>query len=99
MSCARISAARCRQAASASGSSPWPGRESNLSEDTSGCAAAETTRAVVIADDTPQANEATAVQLRRLERKLGFDINMPALRVAGVQVSSKLLRLARVIQE
>jgi hypothetical protein len=60
---------------------------------------AETARAVVIADDTPQANDATSVQLRRLERKLGFDINMPALRAAGVQVSSKLLRLARVIHE
>ena len=60
---------------------------------------ADTARAVVIADDTSQANDATSVQLRRLERKLGFDINMPALRAAGVQVSSKLLRLARVIQE
>jgi len=60
---------------------------------------AGTARAVVIADDTTQQNDATAVQLRRLERKLGFDINMSALRGAGVQVSSKLLRLARVIQE
>lgn len=60
---------------------------------------ADAARAVVIADDTAQVSDATAVQLRRLESKLGFDINMPALRHAGVQVSSKLLRLAKVIQE
>ena len=54
---------------------------------------------VVIADESNFASELTAIQLRRKESKFALEISMAAIRHAGVQVSSKLLRMAKVTQE
>lgn len=54
---------------------------------------------VVIADATSLTSELTAIQLRRSESKFTLEINMVGLRQAGVVVSSKLLRLAKVVRE
>lgn len=57
------------------------------------------TGAIVIADETAQPSDGTSIQLRRLDSRIGFDVSLVALRQAGVQVSSKLLRLAKAIRE
>ena len=54
---------------------------------------------VVIADDSSFGHELTAIQLRRSESKFTLEVNPVALRLAGVQVSSKLLRLAKMVRE
>ena len=43
--------------------------------------------------------DAAAVVLQRIGNKIAFDVNLQAVRQARLQVSSKLLRLARVVHE
>jgi hypothetical protein len=55
--------------------------------------------AIVISDDVEAPNEFTAILLRRVGARIGFDINLQPLHESHVQLSSKLLRLARVVKE
>jgi hypothetical protein len=54
---------------------------------------------LVIADRAVVMDESTAIQLRWVDNKIAFDVNMAAVRRAGAQVSSKILRLAKVVRE
>jgi hypothetical protein len=54
---------------------------------------------LVFSDDTEAPADATAVVLQRAGNKIAFDVNLQAVRQAQLQVSSKLLRLARVVRE
>ncbi len=54
---------------------------------------------VWIADETEIAAVDVGIQLLRNGAKLAFEVNLIALRQAGVQVSSKLLRLARAVRQ
>lgn len=53
----------------------------------------------VIADLTMVMDEGTAIQLRAVDNKIAFDVNMIAVKRSGAQVSSRILRLAKVVRE
>jgi hypothetical protein len=55
--------------------------------------------AMVLSDDPDAPRDATAVVLERVGNKIAFDVNLQPLRQARLQLSSKLLRLARVVRE
>jgi hypothetical protein len=55
--------------------------------------------ALVISDDADASKEATAILLHRVDRKIAFDVNLQPTRQSGLQLSSKLLRLARAVKE
>jgi len=54
---------------------------------------------LVFSDHADATADATAVVLQRTGNKIAFDVNLQAVRRARLQVSSKLLRLARVVRE
>jgi YfiR/HmsC-like len=54
---------------------------------------------LVFSDDAEASSDSTAVVLQRIGNKIAFDVNLQAVRQARLQVSSKLLRLARVVRE
>jgi len=53
----------------------------------------------VISDDAEAPPRSTAVIMQRAGTRIALDVNLPAVRDARVQVSSKLLRLARTVKE
>jgi hypothetical protein len=53
----------------------------------------------VIADRSPAMDDATAIQLRWVDNKIAFEVNMAAVRRSGAQVSSRILRLAKAVHE
>jgi len=55
--------------------------------------------AIVISDDVEAPNETTAILLRRVGTRIALDVNLQPLHQSHVQLSSKLLRLARVVKE
>ena len=55
--------------------------------------------ALVMSDDPEAPPETTAILLRRVGTRIAFDVNLGPLRQAGIQISSKLLRLARTVRE
>ncbi|MDB5895461.1 MAG: YfiR family protein [Rhodoferax sp.] len=55
--------------------------------------------AFVIADRAAIAEESTAIQLRWVDNKIGFEVNMGSVKRSGAQVSSRILRLAKVVRE
>jgi YfiR/HmsC-like len=61
--------------------------------------ALRTSGVLVFSDDAQAPGDATAVVLERMGNKIAFDVNLQAVRQARLQVSSKLLRLARVVRE
>lgn len=54
---------------------------------------------LVFSDDVEVPADVAAVVLQRAGNKIAFDVNLQAVREARLQVSSKLLRLARVVRE
>lgn len=55
--------------------------------------------ALVISDDPDAPADSTAIVLSRVGQKIVIDVNLGPLRQAGLQLSSKLLRLARVVRQ
>jgi len=53
----------------------------------------------MISDDAEAPSRSTAVIMQRAGTRIALDVNLPAVRQARVQVSSKLLRLARTVKE
>ena len=53
----------------------------------------------MISDDAEAPPRSTAVIMQRAGARIALDVNLPAVRQARVQVSSKLLRLARTVNE
>jgi len=53
----------------------------------------------MISDDAEAPPHSTAVIMRRAGTRIALDVSLPAVRQARVQVSSKLLRLARTVKE
>jgi hypothetical protein len=54
---------------------------------------------LVISDDVVLPSPAAVVVLRRLGSRIAFDVNLQAARPARLQLSAKLLRLAKVVKE
>lgn len=54
---------------------------------------------LVISDDAVLPSPAAAVVLRAVGNRLGFDVNLHAAREARLQLSSKLVRLAKVVKQ
>jgi hypothetical protein len=54
---------------------------------------------LVICDDLPEPPLWAAIVLRRMGSRIGFDVNLEAVRQTRLQLSSKLLRLAREVKE
>ena len=54
---------------------------------------------LVISDDAALPSPAASVILRAVGNRLGFDINLHAAREARLQLSSKLVRLAKVVKQ
>jgi hypothetical protein len=52
-----------------------------------------------ISDDAEAPARNTAVIMQRVGTRIALDVNLPAVRQARVQLSSKLLRLARAVRE
>ncbi|WP_280151125.1 YfiR family protein [Piscinibacter sp. XHJ-5] len=55
--------------------------------------------ALVLSDDPDAPAESTAIVLRRVGTRITFEVNLQPLRQAGIQLSSKLLRLAKTVRE
>lgn len=55
--------------------------------------------ALVLSDDADAPRDSTAIVLERVGNKIAFDVNLQPVRQARLQLSSKLLRLARVVRE
>jgi hypothetical protein len=53
----------------------------------------------LISDDADAPAKTTAVTMQRVGPRIALDVSLPAVRQARVQVSSKLLRLARTVRE
>lgn len=53
----------------------------------------------MISDDAEAPPRSTAVIMQRAGTRIALDVSLPAVRQARVQVSSKLLRLARTVKE
>jgi len=53
----------------------------------------------MISDDAEAPPRSTAVVMQRVGTRIALDVNLPAVRQARVQLSSKLLRLARTVRE
>lgn len=54
---------------------------------------------LVISDDAVLPSPAASVILRAVGSRLGFDVNLHAAREARLQLSSKLIRLAKVVKQ
>jgi len=54
---------------------------------------------LVIADEPLPADEAVSVRLGEAGGRIAFDVDLAAARHAGLQISSRLLRLARKVAE
>ena len=52
-----------------------------------------------ISDDADAPPRSTAVVMQRVGTRIALDVNLPAVRQARLQLSSKLLRLARAVKE
>ena len=57
------------------------------------------TGTLVISDDLADTPAWAAIILRRLGARIGFDVNLESARQSRLQLSSKLLRLARKVKE
>lgn len=57
------------------------------------------TGTLVISDDLADTPAWAAIILRRLGARIGFDVNLESARQSRLQLSSKLLRLARQVKE
>ncbi|MBC7995902.1 MAG: YfiR family protein [Rhizobacter sp.] len=55
--------------------------------------------ALVISDDVESPSPQSAIVLRHVGGRMGFDVNLEAARQARLQFSSKLLRLARRVND
>lgn len=55
--------------------------------------------ALVVSDDAEAPREFTAIVLQRADHKIVFDVHLQPLRQSQLQLSSKLLRLARAVRE
>jgi hypothetical protein len=54
---------------------------------------------LTLADSPGAALEGVAINMELRDSKVGFEVNLKALRSAGLAVSSKLLRLAKVVYQ
>jgi hypothetical protein len=54
---------------------------------------------LTIADSPGATEKGAALNMRLVENRVAFDANLPAARAAGVNLSSKLLRLAREVRQ
>lgn len=54
---------------------------------------------LTIADGSRADDPGVVIGLRVLDNRLGFDVGLGAARAQGLQLSSKMLRLARVVRE
>lgn len=57
------------------------------------------TGALLLSDDAQAPADSTAIVLQRQGTRIGFEVNLRPVRQAHVQLSSKLLRLARMVRE
>lgn len=57
------------------------------------------TDTLVISDDLPEPSPWATIVLRRIGARIGFDVNLGSARQSRLQLSSKLLRLAREVKE
>lgn len=57
------------------------------------------TDTLVVSDDLPEPPPGAAIVLRRIGSRIGFDVNLESARQSRLQLSSKLLRLARAVKE
>ncbi|HJV60541.1 MAG TPA: YfiR family protein [Albitalea sp.] len=55
--------------------------------------------ALVLSDDADAPADSTAIVLQPVGARIAFDVNLQPVRQARLQLSSKLLRLARVVRE
>ena len=55
--------------------------------------------ALVVSDDIDAPHDTTAIVLQRIGTRIAFEVNLQPVRQARLQLSSKLLRLARVVRE
>ena len=55
--------------------------------------------ALVVSDDAEAPKEYTAIVLQRAGNKIVFDVHLQPLRQSQLQLSSKLMRLARAVRE
>ena len=55
--------------------------------------------ALIVSDDAQAPKELTAIVLQRAGNKIVFDVHLQAVRQSQLQLSSKLLRLARAVTE
>ena len=55
--------------------------------------------ALVVSDDIDAPHDTTAIVLQRIGSRVAFEVNLQPVRQARLQLSSKLLRLARVVRE
>ncbi|HEY2929752.1 YfiR family protein [Piscinibacter sp.] len=55
--------------------------------------------ALVVSDDIDAPHDTTAIVLQRIGNRIAFEVNLQPVRQARLQLSSKLLRLARVVRE
>lgn len=53
--------------------------------------------ALLLSDDPASSADTTAIVLHRVGTRIAFDVNLRPVRQAGVNLSSKLLRLARTV--
>ena len=53
----------------------------------------------VIADRAAVTEDSTAIQLRWVDNRIAFEVNLAAVKRSGAQVSSRVLRLAKVVRE
>lgn len=74
-------------------SSSWLGSEKEL------FAEAEATGIVLVGDNEGFAERGAAINFYVFEDKLRFEINVKAYKRAGLEISSKLLKLARIVEE
>ncbi len=73
-------------------SSSWKGPEEEL------FAAAETGGVLLVGDSTGFAERGGAFNFYLFEDKVRFEINVAAYKRAGIEISSKLLKLARIVE-
>jgi hypothetical protein len=57
------------------------------------------TPVLVIGDEPPAAEDGVAVRLAENDGRVAFDVDLAAARQSGLQISSRLLRLARKVTE
>jgi len=54
---------------------------------------------LVIGDEPPASDDAVAVRLAEADGRIAFDVDLATARQSGLQISSRLLRLARKVTE